>query len=609
MRVFPTCAARIQALALIVVVILAPVRAAHAAGVYRPFEADGLRIVFDSEWITQAAPGYIPIRIDITNTTRPRTIEIVDRGNRHMFPGAVVGFPRTARAGGIQRGTLSLVQRLTLARGSRVYLTIPVPVSAQTENYNFEIREDGELLQSLGSYSIQSGVLPDRASVLMVANDSSALAQAAQGWARSGYSTATGVVGGVVVGSPATGGRMPAFDILLEPQRLPNNWLGFTSLRAVLIGPAEWQLLSDGQRTALRTWVACGGDLLLIDGDLAEWRRPGASPEAASSGVTSVPYLLGRVHAFTSEQVTTAGLQSTLMTLPSGRDTNWALPANRASDWNGTLEQGLRMAIPGVGLIHARAYILMLLLFAVLIGPVNFFVLWKRRQQALLVLTVPVIALSFIVLLAGYVVAGEGFGVHARAATITLLDQGRQQAATRATVSMYAAGRSPRGGVVFSRDTAVIPSGGTDIIPELAVDLTDTQRMNGLVRARTPANFETVAFRPARERLVVHRQGDRIEVVNGLGETVRDLTLYSRSVYYRLASPLGNGERGALVRASVVNTPVGAGHPYFPRFASMMQLPHESYVAVLARSPFWQPGVESVSEHDSIHMVVGILEP
>jgi subtilisin family serine protease len=169
--------------------------------------------------------------------------------------------------------------------------------------------------------------------------------------------------------------------------------------------------------------------------------------------------------------------------------------------------------------------------------------------------------------------------------------------------------------MVFSRDTAVIPAGGAAIISDLVVDLTDTQRMDGMVRARTPANFETVALRVARERLIVHRQGDRIEVVNGLGDTVNALTVNSGSVHYRLAAPLGNGRRGALVKAAVVDTPVGSGHPYFARFASMIdrstspgQLPDESYVAVMARSPFWAPGVESVSERDSVHVVVGTLE-
>ena len=600
-------AAWLRALAFPLALLLLSVRAADAAGVFRPYESDGLRIVFDSDWITQAAPGYIPIRLEITNTGPLRTIEILDRGNRHHFPGFTGGLVRSPRrSGGIQVGTLSLVQRVTLARGSRVSLTIPVPVSAQTENYTFEIREEGKVLHTLGSYSLQSAIVPDRASALMVVNDSSALAEAAEGWSRSPFPPGAGAAGASVVVPPSgTTGRVkvPSFDLLLEPHRLPTNWLGFTSLRAVLIGPAEWRELSDAQRTAVRTWVACGGDLLVIDGDLGEWQ--GSVPTSA----TSVPYLLGRVHAFTSAQITTTGLDDVLMNLPSPRDGNWALPANRAADWDGPLEQGFRMVIPGVGMIHARTYILILLLFAVLIGPVNVFVLWKRRQQALLVLTVPAIALAFILLLAGYVVAGEGFGVYAKAASITLLDQGRQQAATRATVSMYAAGRSPRGGVSFSRDTAVIPAGGAPIVSDLVVDLTDTQRMGGLVRARTPANFETVAFRTARERLVVHRQGDRIEVVNGLGDTVNDLTLYSGGVHHRLTSPLGKGERGTLVKASVVEVPVNATHPYFARFASMMQLSDESYVAVMARSPFWASGVESVSERDSVHVVVGILEP
>ena len=69
-----------------------------------------------------------------------------------------------------------------------------------------------------------------------------------------------------------------------------------------------------------------------------------------------------------------------------------------------------------------------------------------------------------------------------------------------------------------------------------------------------------------------------------------------------------SGQRGALVKASMVDAPVGASHPYFARYASMMQVPDESYVAVMARSPFWVSGVESVAERNSVHVVVGILE-
>ena len=586
--------ARVHALILSLAVLLTPVSAAHAAGVYRTVESDGLRIVMDGDWVNQTAPGYIPIRFDITNAGDARTIEIVERGGRYDMRGGPYVPSR--------QGRQSIVQRLTLARGSRVYFTIALPVSASNENYVFEIRQDGEVLHNLGSYSVQSGVLPDRAGAVLVAAGGTAMGQAAEGWARS-------VVGGAVPVIGTSRGTAPSLDLILEPQRLPTNWLGYTSLRALAIGGAEWQQLSDAQRSAVRTWVACGGDLLLVDGDLAEWQRSAAPAGMIAGETPSVPYLLGRVHAFTSQQLTTAGFEATLMALPAGRDGSWALPVNRALDWNGTFEHGLRMSIGEFGQIHARAYVVILFLFAMLIGPANYFILTKRRQQALLVVTVPVIALAFIALLAGYVVAGEGLSVHARAATITLLDQGRQQAATRAAVSMYAAGRSPRGGMQFGRETAVILAGGATLPPDTDMDLSETQQIHGLVRARTPANVETVSLRSARERLVVHRQGDRIEVVNGLGATIRDLTVHSGTARYRLASPLGNGERRALEPTAVVGSPVGAAHPYAARYTGMMQLPAESYVAVLDRSPFWQSGVDSLIEHDSVHVVMGLLEP
>ena len=59
----------------------------------------------------------------------------------------------------------------------------------------------------------------------------------------------------------------------------------------------------------------------------------------------------------------------------------------------------------------ARAYLPILLVFSFIIGPVNYWFLLRKRRQVLLVLTAPLISAVFILLLAGYVVAGEGFGV------------------------------------------------------------------------------------------------------------------------------------------------------------------------------------------------------
>src|SRR6185436_5209921 len=143
----------------------------------------------------------------------------------------------------------------------------------------------------------------------------------------------------------------------------------------------------------------------------------------------------------------------------AAQDANWALPANGARDWGVVAARGFRLPIPGIGGVPARAYLSILIAFSILIGPVNYWFLRRRRQQVLLVLTTPVISAIFIVLLGGYVLAGEGLGVRGRAVTFTMLDQVRKHAATRASVSLYAAGMTPPGGLHFPRDVAVFTTG------------------------------------------------------------------------------------------------------------------------------------------------------
>ena len=45
------------------------------AGEYRTVEVEFLRITLDSEWAVRTAPGYLPVRFDITNLGEPRVIE------------------------------------------------------------------------------------------------------------------------------------------------------------------------------------------------------------------------------------------------------------------------------------------------------------------------------------------------------------------------------------------------------------------------------------------------------------------------------------------------------------------------------------------------------
>jgi len=260
--------------------------------------------------------------------------------------------------------------------------------------------------------------------------------------------------------------------------------------------------------------------------------------------------------------------------------------------------------------IPTRAYLSILIVFSVLIGPVNYWLLWRRRHLVLFVLTAPLVSALFIVFLAGYVVAAEGFHVSGRDVTFTILDQARTQAATRGGTSLYAAGMTPAGGLRFPADAAVYAVGaeGDGRRDSLELDLSETQQFaSGLIQARTPTNLEEVAFRQARERLTFERDGSAVRVVNGLGATVQRLILRSRGTWYSLEAPLAAGatarlQPGAVDTQAIVPRDVPMPSRFQPFFE---QQPDGSYLAVLDRSPFWEPGVAGIVERGSFHLVLG----
>ena len=581
----------------VMVCVLTAATAVHAAGEYRTVDVEGLKITIDLEWASRNAPGYLPVRFDITNFGEARVIEIVGRGSR-FFRGRS---PRPA-------GT-TVTQTVRLARGDRVRLTVPVPIYADNENIRFEIFEDGRALEQFNYNGFQSRARPDDAAALIVADSSTAFGKAAASWPRN--IAASSGAGATVMVSPGGSSSAPrALDFLLHPARLPSNWLGFTSLRAVVIGPEEWNQLDQGQKTALLTWTACGGDLIVVDGDVAALFSAGQRPPGAILDGAAGAYFFGRVHVMSSAAVAQGGLSGVLSKTGPLQDATWALPANRAGDWGAIEARGFRLPIPGIGGVPARAYLSILFVFSLLIGPANYWFLRRKRQQVLLVLTTPIISMIFILLLAGYVVAGEGLGVRGRAASFTMLDQARRQAATRASASLYAAGLSPAGGLRFARDSAIYalgPEGDGSRAPQ-ALDLTQAQHFaDGVIEARAPTNLETIAFRQARERLNFSREAGGLRVVNGLGAKVLELFYRESGTVYRAIESIAEGGQGTLKPST--DRPSDVVPPRLPlsrRFAHVFDnLPEGSYVAVLERSPFWDPGVKRVEERSSFHVVFG----
>jgi len=593
--------------------------AVPAAREYRTVEVESLRVTIDSDWVPRAAPGYLPVRFDITNQGDARVIEIVALGSR-MFRAIPRSSTTAARPSG--QGASTVSQTLRLARGDRVRFTMSIPIFGDNENFRFELREGNRRIESFNYVGFQSRTPVSDASVLFVADSQSPFGSIAPKLMRSVAGRAGGTGGGMVYSTtpgsvigrsgfpPSFAGRFPQMDYLLEPSRLPGTWTGFTSVRAVAIGKTEWDQLNDSQKNALVTWVACGGDLILVDGQVADLLPSMPASTATQPDRTVGRHFFGRVHALTSATLQSAGLTVALNGLDDSRNEAWSLPANGASDWGSIETRGFRLRIPGIDGIPARVYLSILVIFSVIIGPVSFWFLWRRRQRVLLVLTAPIISFVFIVLLAGYAVAGEGFGVYGRAATFTILDEATKQAATRAAGSMYAAGMTPSGGLRFGRDVAVFTVGtsGSGTRERLSLDLSQAQQYSGgVIQARAPTNIDQVSFRPARERLTFTRGAEGVTVVNGLDATLTHLVYRDVDAAYRLDAPLAPGAKTTLTRGDLdPKQLVPETLAIRSKFIELIeQQPRGSYVAVLDRSPFWEPGVTNLMERGSFHLVLG----
>lgn len=178
--------------------------------------------------------------------------------------------------------------------------------------------------------------------------------------------------------------------------------------------------------------------------------------------------------------------------------------------------------LPDVGQAPVGTFQVLITVFALVIGPLNYFFFKRRKRLYFLIVTVPVLAILTSALLFGYAVASDGFGVRTRTRSVTIIDQSHGEAVSLSRISYYA-GLAPAGGLRFPRDTAVFPFDPDDEDPGFRVlDWTDTQNLtSGWLRSRTPMQLLTVSYRPVVEQLAVATDASgAMRITNSLGATI-----------------------------------------------------------------------------------------
>jgi hypothetical protein len=182
--------------------------------------------------------------------------------------------------------------------------------------------------------------------------------------------------------------------------------------------------------------------------------------------------------------------------------------------------------VPGVGLAPVTEFRVLITLFVVVIGPLNYWLLKRSQRVHLLVITVPAAAAVVTLGLFTYALLSDGLGTAVRVRSYTTLDQRTGEAVCWARLSYYA-GLAPRRGLNMPSDTVVYPivpgwHDTTDMSSvasrrELEWDNQHERLLVGWLNSRTPTQYLTIRSRQSPCRLQLTAAGDVLEATNELG--------------------------------------------------------------------------------------------
>lgn len=193
--------------------------------------------------------------------------------------------------------------------------------------------------------------------------------------------------------------------------------------------------------------------------------------------------------------------------------------------------------------------VISLLAYIVLVGPFNYFYLIRRKKRSVLLLlvTIPLISLSFVALVIVFVGSVEGWNPRASAVGVTFLDQRENMAYTRAAVSLYAP--VPIRTLTFDSSESVQFSYTNAANLSLGRD----QLVTGANRARIPLSYSVSRAERHLEQLGINREDDgSLSVVNGLGVPLNKLIVKTENGEVWTASDtVAPGKSVRLARSSV----------------------------------------------------------
>jgi hypothetical protein len=192
---------------------------------------------------------------------------------------------------------------------------------------------------------------------------------------------------------------------------IPGDWRAYTGVGSLWLSDVDWGRLPAAGRAAMLRWVAHGGSLVYCASGnaaarLAQAGFPGAGRNLAHGLGRIIPYDIQ------GSQLDVARLADAIV--EHGEEPSEALQGGYGPDWQ------LAAAL-GDAKVNAPVLIVALVVFAVLIGPVNLLVFAGPRRRHRLFVTTPLLSLATAVGMGGVILLNDGLGGHGQRVALNLL--------------------------------------------------------------------------------------------------------------------------------------------------------------------------------------------
>lgn len=398
------------------------------------------------------------------------------------------------------------------------------------------------------------------------------------------------------------------------------NWLGYTRYDGVVIAANDYRGMPTEVRGAIEQYVECGGSLLIIGTGVnlpKGWKQ-----EHDKDGLKR--YSAGFGECFVSA------------TDPSEWDDGPAVALHDSwtrsrTPWYGQrdpIDANRQFPVVENLQVPVQGLLLLMVLFAVIIGPVNMVLLNRYKRRLWLFLTVPLISLVTCVSIFGYMLVSEGWSGKSRIEGITFLDENTHRASSLGWEAFYTPVQ-PRDGLRFSTGTEVSYQNGNDRYSHGRRDSNTSRTIDwngeqilaaGWLTPRVPSHFVVRKGEYRRERMTITTPaGGQPEVVNGLGADVSQFWYVDASGKMYQARNVQAGGRATLEPASIPHS--GAKESLRIIYASdwstivnrmenegVHYLQPRSYMAILDAAPFLDEGLAGVSNSRQRSVVIGLLK-